>query len=510
MMTKMNFTSLQSPDGNKIADISNINVIVGRNGAGKSRLLRSIANAIHQRPKEFSVQYISPERGGVFQGDGNIANTIERNPGWLHESRSKNQVDNFKAASATRLRDLEVVYQRRVLADKQLRADMDRNFKNDLLAAINSLLPNISIVQAERRQDLEFFTRSGQQLSASELSSGESEVIALASEVLYFFETLEPEKGSVLLLDEPDVHLHPDLQARLAQFLVTRFDRFSEDERRNIAVVVSTHSTALVAPLAASPITSVGVKYADDSVVQMQPVADEIRKIGPFFGHPLSLVMSRSTPLIVEGEDDERVWRQATRTSKGAISVFPIEARTVSEQTDLENFCARMLAAIYDDPLAYSIRDGDGKKENLEPIGPVKRMRLNCYEIENALLADDCLESLNTNWPNFKEQTQAWIDQHPQHHDVELLRALIASDDRLRDQKIKRIRVLIAQIAGKERPWEVTVGQAIGRMAQTELKAQPFSLADFLGEEIVVSLVPRGIEPNASADNAAAAQGTKA
>lgn len=503
-MTKMAFTNLQGGDGSRVTDLSNVNVIVGRNGAGKSRLLRSVADAIYGDRNRYNVQYISPERGGLFQRDGNIANTIERNPDWLHGARSKNQVDNFKAASATRLRDLEVVYHRRVLEDKTLRSDYDRNFQNDLLAAINSLLPNVSIVQSPKGQDFEFVTRTGARVTPNDLSSGESEVIALASEVLYFFETLDASKHNVLLLDEPDVHLHPDLQTRFAQFIISRFDRFSEQESRNIALLISTHSTALIASLATSSRVSIGMKHFDDNEVLMLPVAKEIQKIAPFFGHPLSLVISDKALLIVEGEDDERAWRQATRTSQGKISAFPVEARTVAEQTDLENFCSRMLAAIYDEPKAYSIRDGDGKREGLEPIGPVIRMRLNCYELENTLLSDECLESLDTNWPTFKAQIAAWIKGHPDHQDSDLLRELAASDDRLRDRKIKRIRVLVAPIAGKDKPWEVIVGQAIGRMATTRANDNPFSLADFLGKEIVGTLICplNNDDPNDGTENA--------
>src|SRR5580693_7494686 len=89
--------------GATIRGLSNINVILGRNGSGKSRFLRSLDSALG-RNAEFNVRYISPERGGVFKRDANIQNAVEQSADWLRSARSRNQGDNFKAASANFLR----------------------------------------------------------------------------------------------------------------------------------------------------------------------------------------------------------------------------------------------------------------------------------------------------------------------------------------------------------------------------------------------------------------------
>jgi predicted ATP-dependent endonuclease of OLD family len=44
----------------------------------------------------------------------------------------------------------------------------------------------------------------------------------------------------LLLLDEPDVHLHPDLQSRLVKFLVKLIDEFDFD------ILMATHSTSIL------------------------------------------------------------------------------------------------------------------------------------------------------------------------------------------------------------------------------------------------------------------------
>ena len=57
------------------------------------------------------------------------------------------------------------------------------------------------------------------ELKAADISSGESVLISLAIECLIFCKEYVSDKQNILLLDEPDVHLHPDLQFKLMQFL---------------------------------------------------------------------------------------------------------------------------------------------------------------------------------------------------------------------------------------------------------------------------------------------------
>jgi predicted ATP-dependent endonuclease of OLD family len=57
------------------------------------------------------------------------------------------------------------------------------------------------------------------EIQPAEISSGEAELISLGIEASAFAQELDVEKANYLFLDEPDVHLHPDLQDRLVKFL---------------------------------------------------------------------------------------------------------------------------------------------------------------------------------------------------------------------------------------------------------------------------------------------------
>lgn len=468
-----------------IRGISNINLILGRNGAGKSQFLRALDSSLATKA-EFNVRYVSPERAGVFRQDGNIQNAMQ-DESYLRNARHMNQVSNFKAASAILLREIEIAYLRRLQQEPHIRGDFERNFQTDRLDQINQLFPNISIEQD--RSNYIFRSALGQVILPEQLSSGESEVISLASEIMYFFETFDPKKFNLLLLDEPDVHLHPDLQARLATFLKRSFDDVPAQYKETIAVCIATHSTPLVCALAPHEYTTLGTKDFGQTTVQMSPANDQLRKAAPFFGHPLSLSLNNDKLIILEGEDDERVWQQATRSSNGRIRLFPIVAVTVDQQTQLESFCSQLLGAVYDNPVAYSLRDGDGLRDPLEKIGPIFRFRLQCYAIENALLSDECLSALNTDWTQFQAATNRWMEQHPQHKDAELLRQLVAAPDRLRDTKIKPVRQLICAIAGFTKPWEFVLGQTIGNLPPVTEPISPTSLHSYLGHSASSALL---------------------
>jgi len=473
----------------RLSGLNNINVIMGRNGAGKSRFLRDIEEMISQDRTRFYARYVSPERAGSFKRDGNVLTNMSNSSEWLRQTRAVNQASGFKAASAMLFREAETLYLRRLANTPEIRTDLTRNFQTDRLSKINQLLTNISLEMGNA--DFEFRSLAdGQIISPDQISSGESEAVALAAEIIYFFDTIDPAKFNVLLLDEPDVHLHPDLQARLGQLIIGMLDEF-KSHASSISICLSTHSSPLVCSLAASPYVSIGTKSFAVNTVELKPASTELRKVAPFFGHPLSLSLSDDAALILEGEDDERVWQQAARTSQGRIKVFPVLAGSVDQQGHLENFCIDLLGTLYDNPIAFSLRDGDGVVDQpLEHRPPLKRYRLLCYAIENALLTDSCLAVMGTTWPEFLVAAKKWVELNPKHPDTPLMKELARSEDRLRHKKIKKIRQLVCSVVGCKKPWEVVVGQAIGALNSEDLTNSNM-LSTFLGTEMVSNIIFR-------------------
>lgn len=475
-----------------LRNLNNINIILGRNGSGKSLFLRDIGSSIAKDNDIFNVRYISPERGGSFTIDGSVQANMKMDPDFLRRSRDVNQAQNFRAASAALLRDAELIYLRRLAHTPELRGDFEKTFQRDRVDKINALLQNIKLTVTDT--DFGFHSLLNDDYPPhAMISSGESEVISLASEIIYFFETINHNKFNVLLLDEPDVHLHPDLQARLGKFIIAMLDEFSY-HREIISICIATHSTSFVCSIATSSYVSVGTKNFQVDNVNLKPASVELQKIAPFFGHPLSLSLSNDAPLILEGEDDERVWQYAARYSQGRIKIFPILAVSVNVQGDLECMCAEILKSVYDDPIGFSVRDGDGVvKEPLTHKIPLRRYRLNCYAIENLLVTDQCLSVIGISWFDFQSKIQDWLDGNATHKDNALVGNLLNSPDRLQHTKIKEIKNLIGAIAGCTKPWEYIVGRAIGALNQQDL-AESNMLARYIGIDALKAVIFREFE----------------
>ena len=70
-----------------------LNILMGKNGSGKSELLRALA----AHATSFIPDLIPPERGGFLIRDASTETTIENNPNWdLQTRRDGNQTSNFR------------------------------------------------------------------------------------------------------------------------------------------------------------------------------------------------------------------------------------------------------------------------------------------------------------------------------------------------------------------------------------------------------------------------------
>ena len=57
-----------------------------------------------------------------------------------------------------------------------------------------------------------------------------------------------------------------------------------------------------------------------------------------------------------------------------------------------ENWLAEKLPSLCDEPKAFSVRDRDDALGQLDDLGPMVRLRLECRTAENLILADDTLD----------------------------------------------------------------------------------------------------------------------
>ena len=123
-MSAMDFESINKFT---LRGLSQINVILGKNGCGKSYLLRQVERGIGQRTHVGKYRYISPERGGMMVYEASVEQAMTE-PGWIMEQRRRNQSTNFRHQSAALFRRAEFLVLREI-EKEQTNADyVPRNF----------------------------------------------------------------------------------------------------------------------------------------------------------------------------------------------------------------------------------------------------------------------------------------------------------------------------------------------------------------------------------------------
>lgn len=474
---------IQLNDGSVVSGYDRINVVMGKNGSGKSTLLRKIDECLSGG--DACIRYITPERGGELTYEGNIETNRARNPEWMTTVRRVNRFDQFRQSSVAEFRNLETLVLRSIEKDAGIRAS---DFKFDTeIDRINEVLDRVQLKRADGSGFDILHKETNLPARPSDLSSGESELISLAVEILYFSYLCKQDKykgkDNWLLLDEPDVHLHPDLQNRLMLLLVSSL---AEVDGR---VAIATHSSAVLSSLCdAGPEIRVCFKEFQSRDAAFRRTDDALKSILPMFGaHPLSNVFNKKPPLIVEGEDDERIWQAAVRRSNGRISVFPCVAGDIQSMNSYELAASELISSVYDNARAFSLRDKDDQPYEIEDTGPVVRSRLNCRAAENLLVSDDALNELGTDWAALQAGLEKWIRDNPEHPRYATAVAFRDSGWNRRQFNLKHLRMVIVGISGSTKPWEVAVGQSIARLNERRFGG-PDSLEEYLGPKIVGGL----------------------
>ena len=473
--------SITLDNGSSLANLQKFNVLLGKNGSGKSTLLRAVDKKYATESR--LVRYITPERGGTLRYEGSIETNEGNVPNWLDNQRRNNQFQQFRQSSVLNFRRLEIQVLRSIEAEPEVRAS-NFTFESEI-KKINELLDRISLRRADAQSFEILDQKSKTVLDPNTLSSGESELISLAVEILLFARLCSlPKYNSYtnwLLMDEPDVHLHPDLQYRLMKLIVNAISGID-----NARILIATHSTSILSALISEAKgLQVGFKTSGEKQIQFEPATEVLQDILPMFGaHPLSSVFNERPILIVEGEDDERIWSQAIRSSQGRLKIYPCVAGDIQSMDTYETEANRVLGAIYDGGKGFSIRDKDEAREEIGDVGKIIRARLSCRAAENLLLSDDVLELLETDWSNLVTEMENWLTSnrgHVRHDDVATFKK---GGWKRKSHNIKSIRNLIVGLSGSSKPWEIAVGQAISNLPKSKHTGTN-CLSNYLGKKVV-------------------------
>lgn len=465
-------------------DLNSLTVIFGKNGSGKSLLLRALRDQNNE-----SIHYVVPERTG----------TLEFQPGYLETQLSapkrrnvsqKNYLNEYRQHVVTRV-------QAYFAARGNVRAGKLPGDPADLERLIGQLIPDFDLALDGLTNPPYKLLRSADQkrvASIDELSSGEAQLLTIGLDVLTMAAIWEIDQREqrLILIDEPDAHIHPDLQVRFADFLVQVAEKY------DLQIIVATHSTTFMAALGQFGGDKASVLYLDrtNSNFNAQPfttVTKELSAVlgghalmGPLFGVPI---------LLVEGDDDYRIWSQVPRHHVVSFAVLPSNGDEIKRyQRSLEQMFAALREA--GSPLSgFALIDADkGKPQpsTQHPQDHILFIQLACHETENLYLTDEVLATLGTDWATASQKIAQEATKFG--NKAETLANAPAWDRKTDDIK-SVINELNTILDHKNVHWTIRTAQTIGRVRPSG------QLADFLGGEVVNYLWGLGPEAVTTPDD---------
>jgi ABC-type cobalamin/Fe3+-siderophores transport system ATPase subunit len=222
-------------------EIGKILYVLGANGTGKSSLVTRLFSANQQYAKR-----ISAHRQTWFESNSldmtprnrlDVGNSFQSQDGQV-QARYREWNPSARSSMAIfDLIDADTMQERKIAAF--VRAGNDASAKKEAqdpspIQIINELmrLSNLPIeVSLEERQKIVARKNGGQGYSVAELSDGERNAFLIAAEVL------TANAGTLILIDEPERHLHRSIISPLLKLLFAR--------RKDCAFIISTHESML-------------------------------------------------------------------------------------------------------------------------------------------------------------------------------------------------------------------------------------------------------------------------
>lgn len=455
----------------KIQALNDITVILGKNGSGKSILLRTVRDADVQ-----NIHYIVPERAGDISFNPNyMAQQLDsgQRQGWS----SRNYVDNYRSGIISRIQGYFI--SRGASRTSQLKGNPE-----ELEELLSELLSDFAIELLGQNPPYRLIRISdGVPITnVDHLSSGEAQLLAISLDILTISAMWDVEGRSkrIVLIDEPDAHLHPDLQIRFANFVTNVAKKF------NVQVIVSTHSTTLLTAfgLFGGEQCSVVFLNRNQNEYKAEVFNEKLRELSAILGGHVLMGPLFAAPLqLVEGDDDYKVWSHVPR--HGVLNVAVIPCNGGEELKKYQQVLEKIFRSLSDPKIVgHALLDGDKGLPQPNPNSTqdyIKYIQISCHECENLYLSDETLIDLGLTWDEAKAKILAHKDNFG--NKAAKLEAAVALDRKQGDFKAV-INEISKIIDPKNVHWTTRLGNRLGRSKPTG------QLADFLGPSVLQALWP--------------------
>jgi energy-coupling factor transporter ATP-binding protein EcfA2 len=355
---------------------SGITIFLGPNGSGKTQLLRGLRGSLRSlSPTPKKVRYVSAGRLGPLENyrsnyDGQRGDV----PNFDNAQYGAKGVLQYRHQSETVLGDFGTLAARPDILIK-IQERLKRLFKRDLHIDWDGGHLKVNFTRIDRTE---------KSYSSAREASGLIHLVAILA-ALY-----DDEVGYVLI-DEPEVSLHPQLQSFLLQEMMKVAGNPDESDDHKKLIFLSTHSTEFVEIKNVDDLASI-VFFKDiyESPIQIDPNIPEFRgrKIQALLarmGQEHKLALFSDTPLLVEGPSDQTLCSAISRklemnieaagsqilpvTGKGQMPVvlklFRLIGKSPSILADADAFAdgVEIINSFTNLPIAAEIASSEGHRD---------------------------------------------------------------------------------------------------------------------------------------------------
>ncbi|HAT05391.1 MAG TPA: AAA family ATPase [Aeromonas salmonicida] len=269
-----------------------LTTLIGPNGSGKTHLLRSLKNSLPPYLENKKVRFLSAGRMGPLENFRSDYNGHYHTPRFDDARLGVSSETVRRHSIETLTGDFLTLSQRADILIK-IQERLRKLFNKDILLDWDSNGLKVSFISLDNPNS---------QYSSGKEASGLIHLVGILS-------ALYDDEVGALLIDEPEVSLHPQLQSFLLQEIINAAGHPSEGGYKKI-IVIATHSTEMFKINEPSDLPSIifcdGISKtpvqipADAGELNSRKVKELIARLGQ--EHKLALFSKR--PLLVEGPSD--------------------------------------------------------------------------------------------------------------------------------------------------------------------------------------------------------------